>query len=388
MAELISSPALSDLIGAIYDCALDPERWRPTLRLIRETLGFDNAVLQLQALPSGEALLNISSGVEPPWSDRLVHYGPDAVELWGGEAVFHAVPLDEPAVLSRINPRGLTVEGGNRMILEWGRPQGLTDIMAIVLARDAGALGSIGMGRHERAGPIGEREIVLARLLIPHLQRAAAISGLLDSKSLAARTFEVLIDRLAVPIFLVGAGLRIVHANTAAERLLAAGDPLQSKGGLLAPRSDGVAAALALAIDQGCVDESALGRKGFGVPAYTRDGQLRVLHVMPLRYGELRPGLAPSALAAVFVAPTMPGLPAGGDVLAALFNLTPAESRVFELIAAGRTSAEAAAALGVAASTVKTHLLRLFDKVGVRRQADLVALAASFAAPVDSEGPA
>jgi DNA-binding CsgD family transcriptional regulator len=388
LAELISAPALSNLIGAIYDCALDPDRWVATLGLIRETLNFDNAVLQLHALPSGEALLNIGSGVEPAWWDRMIRSGPDVLELWGGEAVYHALPLDEPAVLSRINPRGLSVEGGNRFALEWGRPQGLIDVMGIVLARDASAMGSIGLGRHECAGPIGDREISLARLLIPHLQRAAAISGLLDSKSLATRTFELLIDRLAVPIFLIGAGLRIVHANTAAQRLLAAGDPLQSKGGLLAPRSEGVAAALALAIDQGRADESALGRRGFGVPAYTHDRKLRVLHVLPLRYGELRPGLAPSAVAAVFVAPTMPGLPAGGDVLAALFNLTPAESRVFELIAAGRTSAETATALGVGVSTIKTHLLRLFDKVGVRRQADLVALAASFALPVDSAGRA
>lgn len=384
-AELMSAAALSELIGAIYDCALDPDRWPDTLSLIRQTLGFHNAVLQLQALPSGEVLLNVGSGVEQPWLDRMIDYGPDVLAQWGGEAVYHGLPLEEPAVLSWVRPKAMAE---TRFELEWGRPQGLIDVMAIVLARDAGALGSIGMGRHERSGPIGQREVAMARLLIPHLQRAATISGLLDSKTLVARTLEALIDRLAVPILLVGDGMRIVHANAAADRLLETGDPLQSKGGRLAPRSDGVAAALAVAVEQGRADESALGRKGFGVPAHTAEGALRVLHVLPLQFGDLRPGLAPSAVAAVFVAPTMPGLPARGDVLASLFNLTPAEARVFELIAAGRTSAEAARALGVGASTVKTHLLRLFDKLGVRRQADLVALAASFALPVDSAGPA
>lgn len=383
MEELISAASISDMIGAIYDCALDPSRWDDALSRMRAELGFHNAVLSLQALPSGESVLNISSGIEPPWRDRIGDYGAEILAQWGGMSVYLGVPLEEPAVLTWINPAARSPD--NRFYREWGQPQGLVDTMAIVLARDAGALGSVGLGRHESAGPIGEREVALGRLLVPHLQRTAAISGLLESRNMAARSFEVLIDQLATPVFLVGAGMRLIHANAAGRGLLESGDPLQSKDGRLAPRSDGVAAALAVAIDQGCADETALGRKGFGVPAYTQDGALRVLHVLPLRFGEVRPGLAPSAIAAVFVAPNMPGLPAGCDVLAPLFNLTPAEARVFELIAAGRTVAEAAQALGVSASTIKTHLLRLFDKLGVRRQADLVALAASFALPVAAE---
>ncbi|WP_421851226.1 helix-turn-helix domain-containing protein [Novosphingobium sp.] len=63
------------------------------------------------------------------------------------------------------------------------------------------------------------------------------------------------------------------------------------------------------------------------------------------------------------------------------FELTPAEIRVFEQISAGRTTKEAALALGVAQSTVRTHLLRLFEKTGVNRQADLIRMAHSLASP-------
>ena len=69
-------------------------------------------------------------------------------------------------------------------------------------------------------------------------------------------------------------------------------------------------------------------------------------------------------------------------MLEALFDLTGAEARVFSLIAAGRTPQQAAEALGVAFSTVKTHLIRIFTKTGARRQVDLVRLAASIAMPV------
>jgi len=43
---------------------------------------------------------------------------------------------------------------------------------------------------------------------------------------------------------------------------------------------------------------------------------------------------------------------------------------------------EVAAALGVAATTVKTHLGRLFAKTGATRQADLVKLVAGYATPL------
>jgi DNA-binding CsgD family transcriptional regulator len=43
---------------------------------------------------------------------------------------------------------------------------------------------------------------------------------------------------------------------------------------------------------------------------------------------------------------------------------------------------ETAVALGVAESTVKTHLQRVFSKTGTGRQADLVKLSAGFSNPL------
>ena len=45
---------------------------------------------------------------------------------------------------------------------------------------------------------------------------------------------------------------------------------------------------------------------------------------------------------------------------------------------------EVAAALGIAETTVKTHLSRVFDKTGAGRQADLVKLVAGFSSPLAS----
>ena len=63
------------------------------------------------------------------------------------------------------------------------------------------------------------------------------------------------------------------------------------------------------------------------------------------------------------------------DALGLLFALTPAEARVFELAVNGLENDAVALALGVATSTIKTHMLRVFDKTGAHSRADLARLA-------------
>ena len=82
------------------------------------------------------------------------------------------------------------------------------------------------------------------------------------------------------------------------------------------------------------------------------------------------------------VAPAVASARMPTDALALLYDLTPAEARVFENVAAGETPAAIAKKLGVAASTVRTHLLHLFQKTGCQRQSELVKLGASMSLSV------
>jgi DNA-binding CsgD family transcriptional regulator len=56
-------------------------------------------------------------------------------------------------------------------------------------------------------------------------------------------------------------------------------------------------------------------------------------------------------------------------------GLTGAEVRVLGLLAGGQDAAAMASSLGVSLATIRTHIRALFDKTGVRRQAELVRLA-------------
>jgi DNA-binding CsgD family transcriptional regulator len=63
-------------------------------------------------------------------------------------------------------------------------------------------------------------------------------------------------------------------------------------------------------------------------------------------------------------------------LIARLFGLSPAETRLASLIVAGLSLVQAAEELGVVHETVRTHLKAMFDKTGTRRQSELVAMLA------------
>jgi DNA-binding CsgD family transcriptional regulator len=60
--------------------------------------------------------------------------------------------------------------------------------------------------------------------------------------------------------------------------------------------------------------------------------------------------------------------------LADLFGPTPAERHIAPALLEGLAPKEIAAALGVSFLTVRGHLVRIYDKTGTSRQAELVRL--------------
>lgn len=385
MRTLLSVEIHSRLVGLIYDCAVRPERWPTALDAVRRELGYHHAILALQELPGGRVLDDRTVNIPSPWLERRLAYAPHAVAAWGGSAYIERHPVDDPAVLSRVNPAAL-LDATNPWIAEWAAPQGLVDHLALVLARDGGAIGCVGMGRHRDHGPIDRRDWMAARLLVPHLQRASAIGRLLEETRGAtpglADALAAAVDGLGAPVLLLGGDAAILHANVAARALLSPGTPLVARAGRLTSPVAVVARAVARAVAACAQGESGLRHRGFGVPARGADGGVHALHFLPLGRSDARPRPVSRAVAALFVASPRARPHAADDLVAALYGLTPAETRVFAQLADGRAPVAAARALGVAPSTFRSHVLRVYDKLGVHRQAELVRLAGALASPL------
>ena len=88
------------------------------------------------------------------------------------------------------------------------------------------------------------------------------------------------------------------------------------------------------------------------------------------------------AIAAVFVSDAPGGPATSGEILSALFDLTPAEARIFSLVVEGRELAEIGTQLSISPATAKTHLAHIYAKTGRNSRADLVRLAHELAPPV------
>jgi len=221
----------SDLIGAIYDCVIAPERWTGVLNEIRTELGFATAVLSAYSLTNMRIGVNAASGTDPvqTMARTSIEYAPDIVELWGGVERIRQYPLGEPIIRSQAVPEETVL--GNRYHLEWALPKGLFDAVGVALVREKTMIGNATFSQHQSDGAIDDAQVSGLRVLAPHIRRAVIISNLFDMKTLEAATFAATVEALTVGVVLADDDSKIVHTNAAATAMLAASDPLLARHG-------------------------------------------------------------------------------------------------------------------------------------------------------------
>lgn len=366
-----SAAQLSELIGSIYDRAIDPGQWPETLGRIRVLLGAENAALSLIDLRRSAFVLNFLENVPEAWTNSIAQWGGQILDAWGGPEMFKSMSLSEPFVWSRVvSP---IPKGANSYVDEM-TGAGFADSMGLLLARDDAVVGALGFGRKRKAGPFGKQDVAAARLLLPHLQRAIAFSRLLDLATLRATAFEAALDTLAVPTIFVNDRLQLVHANRAAHAELDAAQVLRLADGRVSvadPRQHGqLKAALATARDRPDAPPAQL-----DVALGPASGRMKLL---PLPRGSVRGTLAPEAAAAIVLTGAIRSRVRDDEAIAARLvetkGLTRSEAGVALEIAKGDGRAAAAARLGISQNTVRTHLSAIFHKLDINRQAQLVRL--------------
>lgn len=377
MAETGFPAALSDLIGAIYDCALDPSLWDRTLARMRTQLDCETAILSLWQPADGRLLIHRSVGIPEDALAQMASHAPEIsrmVESYGS-----ALPADAPHVLSRHVP--VAYQQTSPYIRDFLRPAGIVDIMQYFLMQTAARNSAIAFGRSERQGVVTDREIDIGRMLLPHVRRAVTISNILDAGRIERVRFVEALDALRCAVVLTDEQARILHANRSAEVMLGQGELVASVRGALDARLSKAGSELRKAIALSAEDKASIGKTGLAIRL--NDGELPPLfaHVLPLTAIELHTASRPSAVAAVFIG-VPPDQQDSATTVAAEFGLTPAETRVLTSLMAGQTLAETADALNVAIATAKTHLDRIFSKTGVSRQADLMRLGIGVTSPL------
>jgi len=177
---------------------------------------------------------------------------------------------------------------------------------------------------------------------------------------------EVL-NLLNVGLILVSSSSQVLGANESASEYLKAKDGLWDEQGLLAAE----AVTETLQLRSAIRDAAEKGKPGGLLIRRSREAQPHMVMIQPVANGEagqvvvaIRSGGARS-----------PGL---ADRVKSLFRLGPAEADIAVQLARGSDIQEIAVARGVTINTIRTQLASAMVKVGVRRQAELVAAVAGL----------
>ena len=173
------------------------------------------------------------------------------------------------------------------------------------------------------------------------------------------------LDHFAIGVLIVDDRANVLHANNAARALL--GEPIRL--------SDCASDTFPFGRVKGCI-RSVIAQTSGRALALRSDATDRSLFVMvsPIERGDdetvtSRSWPSRAALVVMCDSDRAPSVPA--EIMAAVFGLTEAEARVAEAASSGSALGEIAGRLGVSPNTVKTHLRRVYEKTGTKRQAEL-----------------
>ena len=189
-----------------------------------------------------------------------------------------------------------------------------------------------------------------------------------------AHAYRFALDRLSHPLLIVDETLEIRFANTAAERVLSAGDGVMRRRNRLSLAS-AVAQRHLRSVTRARADRgSAPGELTFEVPRRSTDAPL---FLNAVRAAD-RAGTGGAMHILITLHEAEPCDPAHAEARFRRLGLTAAEARVAALAAQARPVRGIAAEIGVSANTVKSHLKAVYGKLGVSSRAALAHLVASL----------
>ncbi|MBR0723069.1 helix-turn-helix transcriptional regulator [Bradyrhizobium manausense] len=363
---------LSELIGLVYDAALDPTLWP-------------------RALAQACLFVGGSSG-SLFWHDAATEQSA-ALHMFNEDPHYTKLYFEKYLPLNPCFPAGAFIEAGlvwgstdlipfeeiveTRFYREWMKPQGIIDALGANLEKSATSASVLAVRMHEKDGLADADDRRRLGLIVPHFQRAVSIGRLFDQSKASQAILTQTLDNVSAAVFLVGPGARLAFANAPGRLMLDESTLLTQRNGALAATAPEVQRALRDALLAAENGDSAVGAGG-PILISTPLGRW-LANVLPLTSGDRqRTGELHSAVAAVFMSRSSPASPPPLEALAKLYKLTASEIRVIDAVMKVSGVRALAELLGLTQATVKTHLHNVFRKTGTARQSELVKLIGGF----------
>jgi DNA-binding CsgD family transcriptional regulator/PAS domain-containing protein len=365
---MVATDQLPELLGLVYDAALDWQAWPVALTRLADAIGGWAVRLGVHDTET-QAFTGAFPRTDPAYVRTYLDHWASRNTTWQRAAQ---------------EPTGAILRGYEHITREelvrtefyndWIRPQEIDWVLGAKLLQEGSTSAILTTYRPLRLGDFDAEQIAFWRAFVPHLQRALQLQlrlATLEAKS--ASSLEVL-NRLRQGVLLVDAAAKVIFANRSAEAIFTEGDGLRSGAFGLHAATPAATAAL-----RKLIAECAGGGKdleGSGGPiALPRAPGRKPLNglVIPLRAttGWLHFS-RPAAI--VFITDPEREHAVRKAGLQRQFGLTQAEAAFVIAILRGEGLQASADALGISVTTARTHLTHVFEKTGTRRQAELVHL--------------
>lgn len=240
-------------------------------------------------------------------------------------------------------------------------------------------------GIHRPLGsqPVSEADEALIERLGLQLQNAVSIFLSQQKIAQPASVGIELLQRMPQPLMLLDETRRIVFCNAPARDLLEVGTVLTSQAGLLCGPGVADDAQLLIALRAlGLSSQSYLGNSPASDKVFLRlqdsAGSLVGIYLYAMRPADTLGAFGPNGLALVMLHDPHRETELDPFVVAATWDLTPAEAKVAIALKQGRSATEIALAHGVSKNTIRTQIQSAMEKMGVHRQAELVSQLATL----------
>ena len=232
--------------------------------------------------------------------------------------------------------------------------------------------------RADRYGSFGQGDFDKFRALFPHVRQTMRMRARLADAEARTRGLEAVLDQLSFGATIFDRTGRVQFANRSANAILHARDGLGlTREGRLQAAARSETAAL-----EGCIGAVATGSTAERTLAISRPSgrpSYGLTVCPPPRSG----GARQSGIAALLFITDPDSLPQPtGELLGAIFGLSPAEQRVALALCSGMRPQEVASALALSENTVKSHLKTVFLKSGTDSQAGFRQIVAKMTPPL------
>lgn len=370
---------IDEVVGLIYEAALDSRLWPRALQGIAE---IGNGVLSVLfvVVPQTTRLLRCAANAP---TDR------DAGPAPRGNANPHPVNGVQHRADSTLADDAIAIAAESaRRALGWHCPtvSDLGYVGAKVLTSDGESIAAIAIQRARHQGPFERADLALLDRLTPHVLRALRLHARIADLDAQRRADRALRDRLPFAVIALDDRHRILELNQAAERLLAAGDGLSARHDRLRATHPRDRALLDRLIADAIAGTPTSGAGRGGMLTLRRASLRRPLGVTVVPVPRAAPLLLeigsplPAALVVVKDPETAPTPPA--ETLQCLFGLTSAEARFAAAFAAGDTLEDYAEAAALSLNYVRWLLKQIQAKTDTCSQVELVRVLVGHASPL------